>query len=88
MINNQNLNKLEPELSRQAFNYLSALDRPTKQSLKSAIDGIPEGDIIPLKGYSDGRKRLRKGKYRVIFINEPDKPIKILSIGARGDIYK
>jgi len=81
-------NKPEPEYSKQAATYLSALDKPTKQGLKKAIEDIPDGDIRPLKGYSDGRKRLRKGKYRVVFLHEADKPLKVLAIGSRGDIYK
>lgn len=87
-VEEQKPSKPEPEYSKQAANYLSNLDKPTKRSLKKAIEGIPKGDIVPLKGYDDGRKRLRKGKYRVIFIGEPNKPVKVLNVGARGDIYK
>ena len=62
------------------------------------MDGIrgltkkpPEGDIKSLAGYNDGTKRLRVGKYRIIYkyINENIvEALLILDIGSRGDIYK
>ncbi|MDE6620990.1 MAG: type II toxin-antitoxin system RelE/ParE family toxin [Lachnospiraceae bacterium] len=45
----------------------------------------------PMQGYKDGRKRLRVGKYRVIYRYKIDREIEILlimEIGSRGDIYK
>lgn len=51
----------------------------------------PKGDIRPLKGYKDGRQRLRVGKYRVIFRYTQEGKVEILvimEIGSRGDIYK
>lgn len=44
-----------------------------------------------LKGYKDGRQRLRVGKYRVIFRYTQEERVEILvimEIGSRGDIYK
>ena len=65
------------------------MDSATKQRIKRGIDGIPKGDIKPLKGYSDGRQRLRIGKYRVVFhYTEESDTLSILDIGSRGDIYK
>ncbi len=49
------------------------------------------GDIKPLEGYSDGRKRLRIGSIRIIFRYGEDNTLLILyiiDIGNRGDIYK
>ncbi len=49
------------------------------------------GDIKPLVGFSDGRKRLRMGSIRIIFRYDEDNKLLILSIldiGNRGDIYK
>ena len=51
----------------------------------------PEGDIIPMQGYSDGRLRLRVGKYRIIHnysIEDGKKILYIIAVGSRGDIYK
>ena len=59
--------------------------------IKGLIKESPEGDIKPLLGYSDGRKRLRIGKYRIIFKNIKENLIEILlilDIGSRVDIYK
>lgn len=51
----------------------------------------PQGDIKRLQGYDDGRKRLRIGKYRIIY-NYYEKGIieilYIMDIDSRGDIYK
>ena len=44
-----------------------------------------------MQGYSDGRKRIRFGKYRIIFRYEDSGTLLILDIidiGSRGDIYK
>lgn len=44
-----------------------------------------------MQGYSDGRKRLRIGKYRVVYRYKQDEKIEILCIMAidtRGDVYK
>jgi mRNA interferase RelE/StbE len=83
------------EYSKQASKYISALDRPTKQRIKAGIEGLteepPKGDIKTLQGYTDGRKRLRVGKYRIIYNYLPDGEIIILyimNVETRGDIYK
>ncbi len=71
------------------------LDKPTKQRIKSGIEGLtenpPKGDIKTMHGYSDGRKRLRIGKYRIIYNYSQDGKIEVLyimKIDTRGDIYK
>jgi mRNA interferase RelE/StbE len=83
------------EYSKQASKYISALDKPTKQRIKAGIEGLteepPRGDIKTLQGYTDGRKRLRVGKYRIIYNYLPDGEIIILyimNVDTRGDIYK
>ncbi len=51
----------------------------------------PEGDIKFLQGYADGRKRLRIGKYRIIYNYLPGGGVEILyiiNVDSRGDIYK
>lgn len=86
---------MEIRYSKTAAKYISKLDRPTKQRIKSAIEGLteepPRGDIKILQGYTDGRKRLRVGKYRIIYNYLPDGEIEILyiiDVDSRGDIYK
>lgn len=83
------------EYSKKAVKYINALDRPTKQRIKAGIEGLteqpPKGDIKTLQGYTDGRKRLRIGKYRIIFNYLTEEMIEILyimNIDSRGDIYK
>ena len=83
------------EYSKKAVKYINALDRPTKQRIKAGIEGLaeqpPKGDIKTLQGYNDGKKRLRIGKYRIIFNYLTEEMIEILfimNIDSRGDIYK
>ena len=81
--------------SKAAQKAIEGMDRPTKQRIRNGIEGLklqpPVGDIKPLQGFSDGRLRLRIGKYRVIYKYLLDNLLEILyimDIGSRGDIYK
>lgn len=83
------------EFSKKAAKYISRLDKSTKERIKAGIDGLtdkpPKGDIKPLQGYKDDRKRLRIGKYRIIYNYLRNGDIEILYIfdaDSRGDIYK
>lgn len=73
------------EYSKKAIKYINHLDRPTKQRIKNAIEGIPLGDIKKLKGVEDGY-RLRIGDLRVLFSIE-DNTIYIDNIITRGQAY-
>lgn len=59
------------EYAKKASKYIESLDKPTKQRIKVGIEGLtenpPKGDIKTMQGYSDGRKRLRIGRYRIIY---------------------
>lgn len=86
---------MQIEYNKKAVKYLNTLDRPTKQRIKAAIEGLteepPKGDIKTMQGFTDGRKRLRVGKYRIIYNYLPNGEIVILyimNIDSRGDIYK
>lgn len=81
--------------SKSALKFLAKADKSTVTRIKAAIQGLthtpPEGDIKTMQGYSDGRQRLRVGKYRVVFKYTVDNEIEIvyiINIGSRGDIYK
>ncbi len=82
------------EYSKKAVKFIQSLDRPAKQRIKAGIEGLvkspPEGDIKLMQGFDDGRKRLRIGKYRVIYkyIKDELEILYIMDIGSRGDIYK
>ena len=87
--------KVMIQYSRASLKFLRKLDRASVGRIRSGIAGLtrqpPEGDIKPLRGYQDGRKRLRIGDWRVIFRNDMQGRIEILliiDIGNRGDIYK
>ena len=81
--------------SRDALKFLSKLDKKSVERVRAAIQGLtldpPIGDIKPMQGYNDGRKRLRVGGWRIIFKYGEESEIEILfviDIGNRGDIYK
>ena len=76
-----------PNYSNRAAKALSTMDSVIKKRIKKGIEEIPKGNIKPLQGYSDGRKRLRIGKYRIVFIQDGE-DLNILDIASRGDIYK
>ena len=80
---------------KAAIKYLKSLQKPQRNLILTAIDGLmhkpAEGDIKKMSGYKDGRYRLRVGKYRVIYKYETENELEILDvmdIGSRGDIYK
>ena len=79
-------------LSKQAVKTLQSMDAATKQRIRQGILSIPQGDIKPMQGFSDGRQRLRIGKYRVVFLYVTDQDgsqgLHVIDIGSRGDIYK
>ena len=81
--------------SKDALKFLSRLDKKSVIRIKEAIRGLtlspPVGDIKPMNGYDEGRKRLRIGAWRVIYRNESESIVEIIfviDIGNRGDIYK
>lgn len=86
----------EVRYSKAAQKFIKSRTPKEKEHLKGIIHenllSIPaKGDIKPLEGYSDGRKRLRVGSIRVIFRYDESGGLIILSIldiGNRGDVYK
>ena len=86
---------MQIKYSRDALKFLAKLDPKAVNRIRTAIQGLakspPEGDILPLQGYSDGRKRLRVGGWRVISRCDRDGELEVLliiDIGNRGDVYK
>lgn len=81
--------------SKDALKFLSKIDRKSVDRIRNAIEGLkctpPIGDIKLMKGYSDDRKRLRVGSYRIIYRITAEGVVDViwvLDIGNRGDIYK
>ena len=78
---------MEISYARAAVKVIHALDRPTKQRIKKAVEGLPKGDIKPLSG-SKGLYRLRVGDWREVFSYPAENAVLIEKIAPRGDVYK
>lgn len=76
---------MEIRYSKQAYKYLKKLHRPKREKIIAAIEKIPEGHIIKLKGFDD-LYRLRVDDYRVIYNDNYD-IINVVKVGPRGDVY-
>lgn len=81
--------------SKEALKFLKKLDGKSVARIRAAVMGLtqnpPVGDIKPMEGYTDNRKRLRVGDWRVIYKYGSEGEIEVLlvlKIGNRGDIYK
>lgn len=85
---------MDIKYSKQAAKDIKKLPKGVVPLIKEAIEGLtevpPKGDIKTIQGCSDGRKRLRVGKYRIIYQYRDDGNIYVwvIEIGTRGDIYK
>ena len=89
------MNETKIKYSKDALKFLSKLDKKSVGRLREAIMGLtqtpPIGDIKAMQGYTDGRKRLRVGSWRIIYRHENHEIVEIIfviDIGNRGDIYK
>ena len=89
------MNEMKIRYSRDSIKFLSKLDKKSVNRIRTAIEGLtqspPVGDIKPMQGFSDGRKRLRVGSWRIIFKQVSELYVEIIfviDIGNRGDIYK
>lgn len=81
--------------SKDALKFLSKLDAKSVNRIRTAIQGLtlnpPVGDIKVMQGYTDSRKRLRVGSWRIIYRYGAENEVEVLfviDIGNRGDIYK
>ena len=89
------MNEIKIRYSKDALKFLSKLDKKSVARIRDAVVGLtynpPVGDIKTMQGYSDGRKRLRVGSWRIIYRHENEETVEIIfviDIGNRGDIYK
>ena len=89
------MKKIVVRYSRDALKFLDKQPKKDAARIREAINKLkkvpPEGDIKPLQGYTDGRKRLKLSSWRVIFRTTQEGKIEvilIIDIGNRGDIYK
>lgn len=75
------------EYSRDAAKAIQRMDGKAKRRVKEAVEGIPCGDIKPIKG-NRGLYRLRVGVMRIIFSYIDGDVVLVEKAGYRGDIYK
>ena len=72
--------------SKQVKKYIDAQNKPTRERLNAALNKLPDGDVVPIKGLNN-TFRLRVGNFRAVFVKEHD-IIKVTIINSRGQIYK
>ena len=89
------MKEIKIKYSKDAIKFLSKLDKKSVGRIREAISGLtynpPVGDIKTMQGYTDGRKRLRVGSWRIIYRHENEETVEIIfviDIVNRGDIYK
>ncbi len=79
-------------LSKKAFKELKTVPSKDRKAIKDKISKLAffplvHLDVRKLKGF-ENTYRLRVGNYRIIFeYYKDEKLIKVLKIGARGDVY-
>lgn len=73
--------------AKASVKVIGNMDKPTKKRIKTAIEGLPQGDVKPLKG-SNGLYRLRVGNWRIVFSYLNADTILIEKIAPRGNVYK
>ena len=78
-------------LLKAAERYLSRMQPDDQVRIVKALDALVTDstalDIKPLKGRPEFR--LRVGKYRILFVEDTDNQVYIVTqIGSRGDVYK
>ncbi|MBQ7516780.1 MAG: type II toxin-antitoxin system RelE/ParE family toxin [Schwartzia sp.] len=72
--------------AREAIKTMKSQNKSTRDRIKQAIDKLPEGDIVPLRGL-ENVYRLKVGVWRVVFEKIGD-DIVIHRVRPRGQAYK
>jgi mRNA interferase RelE/StbE len=81
------------EITRPATRDLRRLDRPVRERILAAIDGLaedpPTGDTKRITGITPPQWRLRVGDWRVRFSRHPEtRTVLILRVLPRGRAYR
>jgi len=80
------------QYSRAAEKYLDSQPMSVQVRIMDAVDRLPQGDVIKLKGREG--YRLTVGGFRVLFdyskgtARDGNVVIDVVAIGPRGDVYK
>lgn len=81
---------MDIQYSKRAIKAINGMDKPTKQRIRKAIEGLPKGDIKTLQG-AENSYRLRVGDWCILFSyleTEAGKGILIEKVAPRGEVYK
>lgn len=78
---------MELRLKKQPKKYLASVDRPTREKLEAALEGLKElkGDIVHLSG-TKNMFRLKLDHYRIIFAYSGGTIIIVETINTRTNI--
>ena len=72
--------------SRSSEKYLDSQTNTMRKRIMDAVDDLPNGDVIKLRGRSG--YRLTVGGFRVLFDYVSNSQIDVVTIAPRGDVYK
>lgn len=80
-------------VEKRVAKYLQKLDRHLRIPLEAAISSLADEPRPPksreLEGYSDGRRKLRVGDYRILYlVKDVQVQVLIIRVGHRQDVYK
>ena len=81
------------EITHPAARDVKRLDRPVRERLLAAIEGLaadpPAGDVKRLTGITPPQWRLRLGDWRVRFSRDPEtRTVLVLRVLPRGRAYR
>ena len=81
--------KRNVNLTRPALKDLRALPPSTVAAIQATIDKLIDNPLLgkPLKGELAGQRRLRVGRYRIVYAFD-EKTIYVVSIDERKDVYR
>jgi mRNA-degrading endonuclease RelE of RelBE toxin-antitoxin system len=78
---------LKTAYSKKAAKFLESQNDKTFFRITSAIERLPNGDVIKMKGYTNPTYRLTVGSFRIIFTRDKD-AVSVIKIDNRGQVYK
>ena len=76
---------MEIRYSKQAIKFLSKQEQSVRRRIKEAIENLPDGDVVKMRGQP--YYRLRVGNFRVLFTRDGH-IIAVIKIENRGQVYQ
>ena len=76
---------MEIRYSNQAIKFLSKQEQSVRRRIKEAIENLPYGDVVKMRGQP--YYRLRVGNFRVLFTRDGH-IIAVTKIENRGQVYQ